>query len=138
VVARASSSNIRIFPAGIPLAELAGANDKQLLREGQQLLDELAALSGGESFDLGPPDFLKEQRGLHMELLVEKNLGNVSAIANSILSELATGYRLGVSMPPQVTKPIEWKLEVTNPEGQTQQIRYPAKLYPCYWGAKHK
>jgi hypothetical protein len=134
----ASLSKIRIFTVGIPLQELVGANDKQLLREGQQGLDDLAASSGGESFDLGPPDFLKERRGIHMAFPVEKNLGNISAIADSILREMTTGYSLGISMPPQVKKPIEWKLEVTNTEGEKQQIRYPAKLYPCYSGAKHK
>jgi hypothetical protein len=138
VTEHASLSKIRIFTVGIPLQELLGPNDKQLLRKGQQRLDELAALSGGESFDLGPPDFLKERRGLHMALPIEKNFGNTPAIAASILRELATGYNLGVSMPLQANKPTEWNLEVKNAAGQTQQVRYPPKLYPCPSARKHK
>jgi hypothetical protein len=137
-VTRDMSPKIRIFAVGIPLQELLGPNDKQLLREGQQRLDDLAASSGGESFGLGPLDFLKERRGLHMDFVVDKNLGNISAIAGFILREMNTGYSIVVSMPPDARKPIEWKLELTNADGQAQQLRYPPKLYPCYWNMKRK
>jgi hypothetical protein len=131
-----SNSHIHIFAIGISPADQL-TTWKEDFRDGQQHLDEFAAVSGGESFGLGPPDFLRDRRGLHMELRVESNLGNIQEIADSILREMSTGYLLEIALPPPVRKPVVWKLDVNNSAGESLQLSYPKKLYPCPIGSKN-
>ncbi len=122
------NSGVRIFTIGIPISDQSGT-DRAAFREGQQHLDELAAASGGESFDFASADPSNYERSLHHEFVEGLVLSKISDVADFILHEMATGYNLEISAPSQFKKQSEWKLEVTG--GDNAKCRYPKKLFPC-------
>jgi len=119
-------SRIRVFTVGVATLDQMRT---VLSRKGQRNLDELATASGGESFSFASPDSVNDPQGLHMEFVSGMDIMKISENADSILHEMASGYRLEISLPVPIMKPTEWNLEVI--DGEKVRIRYPKKLFPC-------
>jgi hypothetical protein len=89
---------------------------------------------GGEIFYIGSKSESKETHPKHIQFRVEKDFQNLPNIADSILRYMATAYRLQISMPTALTKPEDWKMEVTRNSGAKDTslfLRYQPKLFPC-------
>jgi Mg-chelatase subunit ChlD len=127
------SSGVRLFAIILtsPFSRMESNFDSS-----QKRFERMVEGAGGEFFRLGSDtDYpLRQTHPRQIEFGVKVDFQNMPDIADSLLRYMATAYRLRISPPANISKPEDWKLEVTGGSGEKNHalyIRYQPRLFPC-------
>jgi hypothetical protein len=116
---RVHATPLRVYAAGV-------WNQKLMTQEeihGPIDLQQLTEPSGGRTFGISVLERNDDERRKIM-----------LATATWIAERINSSYKLTVSMPVELGKPLDWKLRVVNEQQKNvkdQSVEYPRKLLPC-------
>jgi hypothetical protein len=131
--AQIAASRVRLFTVSPTSDASVGKFTPESNGNRNRLIDMVEG-AGGEIFYFGPEYPSKTAHPKRIEFRVEKDYRNTADVADGILRNLATGYRLHVSPTAVLTKQEEWRLEITDGSGAKNPAvfaRYQQKLFPC-------
>jgi von Willebrand factor type A domain-containing protein len=130
---RFTSSDVRLFAVIVTRVTLTSYSEDAARKE-ISAVKKLIDTVGGEMFWLGANYSINRPHEKDIKFPIALDYHNVPDAADGILRNMATTYRLYVSPPAALTKPEDWKLEVTDNSGTKNPavfVRYQSKLYPC-------
>jgi hypothetical protein len=142
----AEDTKSRVAASGIPFYALvveSGDNQGMISADVQRGINRFAEIvesTGGEVFYVGKEYPSKGPHARHIRFRVEKDYQNLPEVARGVLQNMATGYRLQISLPASFPKPEDWKLEITSGSSGKDRalfVRYQPRLYPCPTPASH-
>lgn len=128
-----AGSDVRLFAAVVTPQYRTGVLQEYETKETRKFKKMFEDM-GGEIFWLGS-DY--PSRGAHPKNIVfhiSVDCHDIPKSAADILQFMEAGYRLQISPIGTFTKPVDWKLEVTNgsrAKATALFVRYPPKLFPC-------
>ncbi len=134
---RFAGSDVRLLAAIIKPPNLRGYS-AEAAEKGMSAMKKLADLTDGEIYLLGAEYSASRPNQKEIKFPIALDYHNVPEAVDGILRNMATTYQLQISLPAELRKPEEWKVEITGSANGATFVRYPAKIYPCRVAAKRK
>lgn len=137
---RFAGSDVRLLAAIIKRTNVQGysADAEQKEISG---VKKLIDVTSGEIYWLGAKYSASRPNQKEIKFPIALDYHNVPEAVDGMLRNMATTYQLQISLPAEVRKAEEWKVEITGIAGGTNTAlfaRYPSKIYPCAVTAKRK